>query len=605
MCGIIGYCGKEEAAPYLLKGLYSLEYRGYDSAGLCVFAPRGMLTVKTAGRVADLQQKWDALPERPFARCGIGHTRWATDGAPTEKNAHPHRVGSVSIVHNGIIENSGALRVELQKKGYVFVSQTDTEVLAALLDEGYQAAGNIPAAIRYAESRVTGSFAVAAMFEPEKDTVWAFRKESPLIAATAPNGNFLASDIFAVSRYTSQYYPLQEEEIAVLRPDGLSFLKKDGTPLEKDPVSILTDSRQAEKGAFPHHMLKEIFDAPDAIRETVAAYLRDGLPSLSLLDPKGFLRRAKRLFIVACGTALNAGKIGKFYFEKLAGLSTYCAIASEFRYDSPILQDGDHFLFITQSGETADTLAAMRMVRGMGFSATALVNTPNSTAVNLADSVLYTRAGPEIAVASTKAYVAQCSLLYLVANAVALYREKINAVAVRENVHALYHDAPICIANLLADREAVRAISQKYCEAPSCFFIGRGLDYSLTEESSLKCKEISYIHCEAYPAGELKHGTIALIEENTPVVTIVSGEMVREKTFSNIREVRARGGKVLLVTDRHAETQVADDLYIVPAKKLFPVCAAVFFQLFAYYGALLRGCDVDKPRNLAKSVTVE
>ncbi len=604
MCGIIGYCGREDAAPHLLSGLQALEYRGYDSAGLCVFAPGGLLTVKTAGRVADLRKKWDSLPEKVFACCGIGHTRWATDGAPTEENAHPHKVGSVSIVHNGIIENSGALRKELTKKGYSFRSQTDTEVLAALLDEGWRNFKDIPAAIRHVERRAIGSFAVAALFESKRDTVFGFRKESPLIAASSPWGNFLASDIFAVSRYVEWYYSLTEDEIAVLHQDSLTFLKIDGTPVQKQPIPVCSDSRQTEKGNFPHHMLKEIFDAPDAIRRTAADYLRNGLPSLSLLDPRGFLRNARRLWIIACGTALNAGKIGKTYFERLAGLPTFCAVASEFRYDPPILEKGDHLLFITQSGETADTLAAMRMVQSMGFPVTALVNTPNTTAANQADSVLFTQAGPEVAVASTKAYIAQLALLYLAANALALFREKITAAEARAAARALSEEAPLCIANILSEQEAVRLLSQKYCRKSSSFFIGRGVDFALAEESALKCKEVSYIHCEAYPAGELKHGTIALIEQDTPVIALISGETGREKTIANIREVRARGAKVLLITDRHTEA-VADDCFLVPSARLFPICAAVFFQLFAYYGALYRGCDVDRPRNLAKSVTVE
>lgn len=610
MCGIIGYCGQEQAPALLLRGLKDLEYRGYDSAGLSVFAPTGLQIVKTAGRVADVEEKWDRQKPKGDIFCGIGHTRWATHGAPTERNAHPHRAGQVCIVHNGIIENADSLRAEFAAKGYPLLSDTDSEILAVLLDAAYARTGEALSAIRYARSRVVGSYACAALFADQRDVVYAFRKDSPLIAAKTQIGNFLASDFFAVSRYGERYMIPEEDEVVVLTKEELLICKENGERVEKPVYTVQPDSRDTGKGIFEHYMLKEIFDAPDAVRKTCEAYMRDGLPDFQAFDTQNLRFQASRIGIVACGTALNAGKLGRYFFETFAGLPVFCEIASEFRYYTPPLFPGDLLIFITQSGETADTLAAMREAKKRGVPTLAVVNTPNSAAAREADCVLYTHAGTETAVASTKAYIAQAALLYMLANEIASQKGRLSQAVVRENMRQLDSRLPVGMANILADCGTIQALSDVYCaDNTSCFFIGRGDDYDLAEESALKLKEVSYIHCEAYAAGELKHGTIALIAPHVPVIAIASGERTYEKTVSNLREVRARGARVLLVTDRNPSAElaaIADDVYTIPLRgDLFALCAAVFFQLFAYYGALRRGCDVDKPRNLAKSVTVE
>ncbi|MBQ6164596.1 MAG: glutamine--fructose-6-phosphate transaminase (isomerizing) [Clostridia bacterium] len=608
MCGIIGYVGGNPALPRLINGLKKLEYRGYDSAGISFFTEAGVVTVKAEGRIANTE----ALLQRGFpdaqSVCGVGHTRWATTGKPSDANAHPHRVGAVTVVHNGIIENYKALKKECEAAGRVFRSQTDTEVIAALADIVYAQCGDPVKTLHRVISRLEGSFAVAALFDDRENTVYGFRKDSPLIVAETEDGNYFASDFIAVKHATDTYRLPDEETVVELTAAGARYYTADGGTAPPAPIRVTDANRDDGKGDFPHFMLKEIFEVPDAIRNTCRDRVCEGLPAFDD-EILGRLAASGRIYIVACGTALNAGKLGKGYIEKFARIPVSCELASELRYFPPLYDEGDSFIFISQSGETADTVASLRMLKERGIYTVALVNTPNSTIAREADGVLYTRAGTETAVASTKAYNAQSALLFLLALGLGLQKGSITEKTAAKLTADLTRGVPAAVEKILADAEKIRAFSEKYCTAPSCFFLGRGPDFCLAEESSLKLKEISYIHCEAYAAGEIKHGTIALIEKDVPVIAIISGDKIRSKTINNAFEVKARDAKVLTVTDRRVpgEEETADDIYVVdsPDESLFHIPAATFFQLFAYYTALGRGRDVDKPRNLAKSVTVE
>lgn len=608
MCGIIGYVGGNPAIPRLINGLKKLEYRGYDSAGISFFTEAGVVTVKAEGRIANTE----ALLRRdhPDAEsvCGIGHTRWATTGKPSDENAHPHRVGAVTVVHNGIIENYKALKKECEAAGRVFASQTDTETIAALADIEYERCGDPVRTLQRVSERLEGSYAVAALFDGRPGEIYGVRKDSPLIVAETEDGNYFASDFIAVKQFTDTYRLPDEGIVVALTADRARYYDKNGETAAPAQVRVTDANRDDGKGDFPHFMLKEIFEVPDAIRNTCRDRINEGLPAF---DEEIIRRLASsgRIYIVACGTALNAGKLGKGYIEKFARIPVSCETASEFRYFPPLYGENDSFIFISQSGETADTAASMRMIKAQGLYTVALVNTPNSTIAREADGVLYTRAGTETAVASTKAYNAQGALLFLLALGLGMQKKTVSEETARELTKALTERVPETVAAILKDTERVKALSEKYCTAQSCFFLGRGADFFLAEESSLKLKEISYIHCEAYAAGELKHGTIALIEKDVPVIAIISGDRIRAKTINNAAEVKARDAKVLIVTDKRepGEEETADDIYTVdcPDEALFHIPAAVFFQLFAYYTALGRGRDVDKPRNLAKSVTVE
>ncbi len=608
MCGIIGYCGGNPAIPRLLNGLKKLEYRGYDSAGIAFFTESGIVTVKAEGRIANTEALLRGDYENAVSVCGIGHTRWATTGRPSDFNAHPHRSGAVTIVHNGIIENYKELKAECEAAGTVFRSQTDSEVIAALADGYYRENADPVAALQKVMERLKGSYAVTALFEDRTNTVYGFRRDSPLIAAETPDGNYFASDYIAVKHLTDTYFLPEEGVVAELTARGIRYFGPQGEQRAPAPVTVTESNRDDGKGDFPHYMLKEIFDIPEAIRNTCRDHVLEGLPSFD----DGLLQRlsaAGRIYIVACGTALNAGKLGKGYIERLAGIPVSCETASEFRYFPPLYGKNDCFVFISQSGETADTAASMRMINAQGLYTVALVNTPNSTIAREAADVLYTRAGVETAVASTKAYNAQGALLFLLALALGMKTGRVSAADAARKTGELTDGVPAAVRKVLTESARIRELSHRFCTAPSCFFLGRGPDFFLAEESSLKLKEISYIHCEAYAAGELKHGTIALIEKDVPVIAVISGETIRAKTINNAAEVKARSAKVLIVTDRAVpeERETADAVFTVdcPAEELFHLCAAVFFQLFAYHTALLRGCDVDKPRNLAKSVTVE
>ena len=606
MCGIVGYVGKRNAQNVLLDGLEKLEYRGYDSAGVALALDGGIRVVKSKGRLAELRKKLElqALAE---SGCGIGHTRWATHGEPSDVNSHPHSTPRVSIVHNGIIENYGTLKERLIAKGYTFESETDTEVLVKLIDSCYE--GEPLQAIHEALSMVRGSYALAVLFRDFPDTVFAVKRESPLIVGWGEGENFVASDIPALLKYTRRYSVLEEGDLAVVTREGIRFYNEFAEPVEREVLTADWDMEAAEKGGYPHFMLKEINEQPAAITATVSPRVENGLPDLripELSDEK--LRGIGTIHLVACGTAMHAGMVGKAAIETLARVPAEVDIASEFRYRDPILNKNDLVIIISQSGETSDTLAALKLAKSRGVPVLAIVNVVGSSIARAADYVLYTYAGPEIAVASTKAYMVQMCVLYLLALRLAYARGAQTEAETRRLTAELLRASEV-IKPRLADCEQIKYLASRFVNTQSCFFIGRGFDYSLSLEGSLKLKEISYVHSDAYAAGELKHGTISLITDGVPVIALATQKKVYEKTISNVKETKSRGAKVLLFTTKDAVVPdgVAD--YVVRLDDyddlLMPLQLIVPLQLFAYYMAVLRGCDVDKPRNLAKSVTVE
>ncbi len=606
MCGIVGYVGKRNCQEVLLEGLSKLEYRGYDSAGVAMVVRDSIRVVKARGRLAVLKEKLqrEALP---VCGCGIGHTRWATHGEPSDLNSHPQSTPSVSLVHNGIIENYGHLKELLVAKGYCFESETDTEVLVKLIDCFYF--GDPLKAIMEALNKVRGSYAIGVLFRDFPDTVFAVRRESPLIVGFGENESFLASDISAVLKYTREYAILDEGDIAVCKKEGVSFYNEFGRPVEKEHLTADWDMEAAEKGGYPHFMLKEINEQPAAITATVGPRVENGLPDLRIpeLDDE-LLRGIGTVHLVACGTAMHAGMVGRTAIETLARVPAVVEIASEFRYRDPILDPNDLVIIISQSGETSDTLAALKLAKSRGVKVLAIVNVVGSSIARAADYVMYTYAGPEIAVASTKAYMVQLCVLYLFALRLAYARGKLPEEEARRLTGELLRAAQVIRPRLEAC-ESIKYLASQFMNAQSCFFIGRGFDHSLSLEGSLKLKEISYIHSEAYAAGELKHGTISLITDGVPVIGLATQRAVYEKTISNIKEAKSRGAKVILFTTREAVVPegVADHIVRLDEYEdcLMPLQLIVPLQLFAYYMAVLRGCDVDKPRNLAKSVTVE
>ena len=606
MCGIVGYVGKRNAQNVLLDGLEKLEYRGYDSAGVALALDGGIRVVKSKGRLAELRKKLElqALAE---SGCGIGHTRWATHGEPSDVNSHPHSTPRVSIVHNGIIENYGILKERLIAKGYTFESETDTEVLVKLIDSCYE--GEPLQAIHEALSMVRGSYALAVLFRDFPDTVFAVKRESPLIVGWSEGENFVASDIPALLKYTRRYSVLEEGDLAVVTRECIRFYNEFAEPVEREVLTADWDMEAAEKGGYPHFMLKEINEQPAAITATVSPRVENGLPDLripELSDEK--LRGIGTIHLVACGTAMHAGMVGKAAIETLARVPAEVDIASEFRYRNPILNKNDLVIIISQSGETSDTLAALKLAKSRGVPVLAIVNVVGSSIARAADYVLYTYAGPEIAVASTKAYMVQMCVLYLFALRLAYVRGAQTEAETRRLTAELLRASEV-IKPRLADCEQIKYLASRFVNTQSCFFIGRGFDYSLSLEGSLKLKEISYVHSDAYAAGELKHGTISLITDGVPVIALATQKKVYEKTISNVKETKSRGAKVLLFTTKDAVVPdgVAD--YVVRLDDyddlFMPLQLIVPLQLFAYYMAVLRGCDVDKPRNLAKSVTVE
>ena len=606
MCGIVGYVGRRQAAEVLIDCLSKLEYRGYDSAGVALVEENSIKVVKATGRLKVLEEKLKEMG--PIASCcGIGHTRWATHGAPSDINSHPHSSERISLVHNGIIENYLSLKEFLIQNGYEFVSDTDTEVLVKLLDYYYN--GDPLSSLLTTLSKVRGSYGLAILFKDFPGRIYAVRKESPLIVGYGKEENFLASDIPALLKYTREYSILDEGEIAQIDENGISFFNEFGKPIEKERLTADWDVEAAEKGGYAHFMLKEIHEQPEDMSRTINSRLENGLPNLRIPElTDEMLRGIERIHIVACGTAMHAGMVGKTAIERLTRVPTEVDIASEFRYRDPIVSEKDLVIIVSQSGETLDTLAALKLAKQKGAKTLAIVNVVGSSIARAADYVLYTYAGPEIAVASTKAYSVQLAVLYLFTLRLALARGSLPEAEVRRYVKELIR-LPELLEQLLADTERIKYLASLFMNCEDLFYLGRGFDYALSLEGSLKLKEISYIHSEAYAAGELKHGTISLIVDGTPVVALATQDAIFEKTLSNVKETKSRGARVILFCKEGTEVpaDVADHVVKLPVyEEIFmPMLLVVPLQLFAYYMAVLRGCDVDKPRNLAKSVTVE
>lgn len=608
MCGIVGYIGTQQAAPILLDGLSKLEYRGYDSAGIAIYNGTSIDMVKSKGRLKVLNELTHD-GETIKGTIGIGHTRWATHGSPSDVNAHPHfnKDKSIVVVHNGIIENYLKLRKKLEKHGYEFVSETDTEVIAHLLDYYYH--GNPLQAITKVMHRMEGSYALGIIFKEHPEELYAVRKDSPLIVGETKDGNIIASDVPAVLKYTRDVIFIENEEIVRMTEDSMEFFNVDEEALEKEAVYIDWDVNAAEKGGFEHFMLKEMYEQPKAITDTFAPRIRDGkivIEELGMTDEE--IKAIKKIMIVACGSAYHTGVTSKYVFEGLARIPVEVDVASEFRYRDPILEEGTLVVVISQSGETADTLAALRESKKRGAKVLGIVNVVGSSIAREADNVMYTWAGPEIAVATTKAYSAQLIALYLLAMKFGNVRGTVNDMQLQDMIEDL-KALPAQVEMLLNNKEKIQRFANRYLAAKDVFFIGRGIDYAISMEGSLKLKEISYIHSEAYAAGELKHGTISLIEEGTLVASVLTQKDLYKKMISNMVEVGTRGAFVLAVTcEDNTEVEKAADyvVYIPETNKYFTNSLAIIpLQLFGYYIAVGRGCDVDKPRNLAKSVTVE
>jgi glucosamine--fructose-6-phosphate aminotransferase (isomerizing) len=606
MCGIVGYVGDKDCADILVDTLTKLEYRGYDSAGIAVFDKGTIKVEKCKGRLLNLvgKMKTDGKPD---GHCGIGHTRWATHGEPSDINSHPHGNKRVTIVHNGIIENYKQIKDFLVNEGYSFVSETDTETVAKLLDY-YYVDDPIDTIIKVI-SEIKGSYALGIMFRDYPDRIFAVRKESPLIIGAGEHENFLASDVPAIIKYTRDYYLLEQNEIAVVKKDSVTVYDVHKEKISKELHTADWDVDAAEKGGYEHFMLKEIHEQPSAVRDTISPRIKDNMPSLieDGIDMSKF-KNYRQIFIVGCGTAMHAGMVGKYVIEKLARVPVVVDIASEFRYREPLITDQDLLIVISQSGETADTLAVLRLAKEVGAATLAVVNVVGSSIAREADMVVYTHAGPEISVASTKAYMVQISVMYLLAFELAYLKGTITKEECM-NLTKQLSNMPEVIKETLELKEQCSFVASKLMNAESLLYIGRGLDYALSMEGSLKLKEISYIHSESYAAGELKHGTISLITEGMPVIAVATQKKLIEKTISNIKEVKARGAMVVLMCDSSVDvdTDVADYVIKLPKveEQLMPMVAAAPLQLIAYYTSVLKGNDVDKPRNLAKSVTVE
>lgn len=608
MCGIVGYIGNEQAALILLDGLAKLEYRGYDSAGIAVYDGTKVATLKSKGRLkvlSELSHDGATLP----GTVGIGHTRWATHGSPSDVNAHPHfnKEESIVVVHNGIIENYLKLKKKLEKKGYEFISETDTEVIAHLLDYYYK--GNPLEAITKIMHRMEGSYALGIIFKDHPEELYAVRKDSPLIVGHTENGNIIASDVPAVLKYTRDVYFIENEEIVRMTDSTMEFFTVDEEPIEKESTRIDWDINAAEKGGFEHFMLKEMYEQPKAILDTFSPRIKGDdivIEELKMSDDE--IRAIKKIMIVACGSANHTGMTSKYIFEGLARIPVEVDLASEFRYRNPILEEGTLVIVVSQSGETADSLAALREAQARGAKVLGIANVVGSSIAREADNVMYTWAGPEIAVATTKAYSSQLIALYLLAMKFAHARGTLDDAGLKEMLEDL-QKLPEQVELLLNNKNKIQKFANRYLAAKDVFFIGRGIDYAISMEGSLKLKEISYIHSEAYAAGELKHGTISLIEEGTLVAAVLTQEDLYKKMISNMEEVRTRGAFVMAVTNEGNTDveRVADYvIYIPETNRYFANSLAIIpLQLFGYYVSVGRGCDVDKPRNLAKSVTVE
>ena len=610
MCGVVGYVGENNSVDILMDGLYSLEYRGYDSAGISVIENDNIITFKSEGKIDNLQNIINKN-KKIESNIGIGHTRWATHGAPSDINAHPHSTARLSLVHNGIIENYKDIKDKLIKKGYKFISETDTEVAANLIDSLYD--GNPLIAIRKAIDIIEGSYAFAIIFKDKLDKVYAVRKGAPLIVALGKDGkneNFIASDISAVLKYTNKYIIMDEENIAELQKNRVAIYDKDLKEIKAKVSEANWTLEQAEKSGYEHFMIKEIHEQPKAILDTIEPRIVHGIPDFkrdNILD-ENFWTYFDRVYIVGCGTAMHAAMIGKRLIEDNCRIPVECEIASEFRYKNPILTDKTLAIFVSQSGETADTLAALNLVKERGCKSLAIVNVNGSSIARASDYVIYTYAGPEISVASTKAYSVQVAIMYLITFKISLARKLKNENDIKILIRNMLN-AIDSINKLLDMSEEIKKLCVDYREVGSIFFMGRDLDYYQVMEGALKMKEISYIHCEAYAGGELKHGVISLITEGTSVVALAIQEKILNKMISNIKEVVSRGAKVLLFAkegmniDKDAYDKI---IYLPNIEDMFmPIASIIALQLLAYHTAVVRGCDVDKPRNLAKSVTVE
>ena len=611
MCGIVGYVGQQQAAPLLLDGLCRLEYRGYDSAGIAVCGPEGLQVRKTPGRLAALETLTHGGADLP-GTVGIGHTRWATHGEPNQVNAHPQVSGDgkFAVVHNGIIENFARLKQELIQKGCTFVSETDTEVVAQLLAWYYSQCGDVFEAVNQMLSRVEGSYALGILCADTPDRIIAARKDAPLLLGYGQGENFLASDVTALLRHTRDVVYMDDGELAVITAEGIRIYDERRRPIDKEHRHIDWDVDAAEKGGYDHFMLKEIYEQPAAVRRAITGRIRDGrvvLSDLTMTDRE--IRDIGRICIVACGSSYHVGMVGKYTLERLLRRPVEVCLASEFRYSDPLVGEGDLVIVISQSGETLDSMAALREAKKRGARVLSIVNVVGSSIARESDDVLYTWAGPEIAVATTKAYSTQLALVYLIGLYCARALETIRAADYDAIVEELLL-IPTKLEAILENREDIQYFASLYFNHPSIFFIGRNIDYAVGLEGSLKLKEISYIHSEAYAAGELKHGTISLIEPGTLVVALAGYRPLFEKTMSNVVEVKSRGADVLGLTTQSRGDEIqktVDHAILIPDTHpmLLPSLEVVPLQLFAYYVALMRGCDIDKPRNLAKSVTVE
>jgi glucosamine--fructose-6-phosphate aminotransferase (isomerizing) len=607
MCGIVGYVGKQNTVDILLNGLKRLEYRGYDSAGVSFFSEGKILVEKKVGKLKNLEESLISRRQNGSTQgAGVGHTRWATHGEPNFENAHPHQdcAGQISLVHNGIVENYLLLKRNLQSEGHRFVSETDTEVIAHLVEKYFQ--GNLKEAVRKAAAEMTGMFAIAVIHAADPDQIVTMRRGSPLVIGIGKGESFIASDIPALLPYTQEVIFLDDEELAVIRPEGLLVEVASGAPVDKEVRRITWKADQTEKGGYAHYMLKEIHEQPSVILETV----RRGrvLDPVQLEKMARQIKQASQIYIVACGTSWHAALVGKQMIEKMTGIRVEVDIASEFRYRDPILDSGTITLGISQSGETADTLAALHLAKEKGSPVWAVCNVVGSNMTRVADTVIYTHAGPEIGVASTKAFTCQLVALYLLAYQLGSILERVTPAVVEEKMA----DVAVLskqIQEVLQRGEEILTLAKSYANKRDFLYMGRGIHYPIALEGALKLKEISYIHAEGYPAGEMKHGPIALIDREMPVLFLVPQDNVYEKVLGNIEEVRARGGRIIALA-QVGDDRVADKAHHViylPKSNDFlnPILMTVPLQLLAYYVALEKGCDVDQPRNLAKSVTVE
>ncbi len=608
MCGVVGYIGSKDAAPLILDALEKLEYRGYDSTGMAVCNNGEIKVSKSKGRLSVLREKTNNGADLP-GHMGIGHTRWATHGEPSDANAHPHisHSGKVALVHNGIIENYIELRDMLLDKGYIFHSETDTEIVVQLIDYIYQ--GDPVHAVREAVNMLVGAFSLTIIFADYPDRIFAVRKDSPLILGVGKGENFIASDIPALLTHTRDIIRLGEYEMAVVDAKGIIVFDRYGKRLEKEIQHVTWDVGAAEKGGYAHFMIKEITEEPEVIRNTVHPRIHTGRIELELKHiTEDDIRAFDRIFIVACGSAYHVGMVSKIYLEKFTRIPVTVSLASEFRYESPIVGKNTLTIIISQSGETIDTLLALREAKALGSRVISVVNVVGSSIANESEDVLYTWAGPEIAVATTKAYSTQLTVLYLIALRFGELRGNLGEAEISENLAAL-EKLPEQVEELLKQKEQLQKLASQYFNNKDVFFLGRNLDYALALEGSLKLKEISYIHSEAYAAGELKHGTISLIEPGTLVIALCTYSPLLDKMVSNIREVKARGATIIALCQTGSEdvARVADHIIEIPKSAMLtlPSLSIVPLQLFAYYMALAKGCDIDKPRNLAKSVTVE